>query len=135
MEKIVETPRETIIIDDITDITKIKSINDRTERTTDITDVTDINRIRNTINLQETEENILHEVTKENVVVRNFVFHFIKIYMTQSIYFNYNMYIQSIIVLILLIFESKLTKERDRNSDQMFTNVVQFQLMDSIGIY
>lgn len=70
MEKIVETPRETIIIDDITDITKIKSINDRTERTTDITDITDINRIKNTINLHETEENILREVTKENVVVR-----------------------------------------------------------------
>ncbi|XP_031631777.1 uncharacterized protein LOC116346019 [Contarinia nasturtii] len=68
VEKIVETPRETIIIDDITDITKIKSINDRTERTTDITDITDINRIKNTINLHETEENILREVTKENVV-------------------------------------------------------------------
>lgn len=73
MEKIVETPHETIIIDDITDITKIRSINDRTERTTDITDVTDINRIKNTINLHETEENILREVTKENVVVRNFI--------------------------------------------------------------
>lgn len=69
VEKIVETPRETIIIDDITDITKIKSINDRIERTTDITDVTDINRVKNTINLHETEENILREVTKENVVV------------------------------------------------------------------
>lgn len=73
MEKIVETPRETIIIDDITDITKIKSINDRTERTTDITDITDINRIKNTINLHETEENILREVTKENVLVSELV--------------------------------------------------------------
>lgn len=71
VEKIIETPRETIIIDDITDITKIKSINDRTERTTDITDITDINRVKNTINLHETEENILREVTKENVLVRS----------------------------------------------------------------
>lgn len=75
VEKIVETPRETIIIDDITDITKIKSINDRIERTTDITDVTDINHVKNTINLHETEENILREVTRENVLVS---FHFTK---------------------------------------------------------
>lgn len=80
VEKIVETPRETIIIDDVTDITKIRSINDRTERTTDITDVTDINRVKNTINLHETEENILREVTKNNVVVRNDCINFIEIY-------------------------------------------------------
>lgn len=80
MEKIVETPRETIIIDDITDITKIRSINDRTERTTDITDVTDINSVKNTINLHETEENILREVTKNNVLVRNLFDSFIEIY-------------------------------------------------------
>lgn len=84
MEKIVETPRETIIIDDITDITKIRSINDRTERTTDITDVTDINRIKNTINLHETEENILREVTKNNVLVRH-LFHPLLKFMTKSI--------------------------------------------------
>lgn len=65
VEKIVETPRERIIIDDITDITKIKSINDRTERTTDITDISDINTVKNTYNIHETEETILREVTKE----------------------------------------------------------------------
>lgn len=65
VEKIVETPRERIIIDDITDITKIKSINDHTERTTDITDITDINTVKNTYNIHETEETILREVTKE----------------------------------------------------------------------
>lgn len=69
-----ETPRETIIIDDVTDIMKIKSINDRTERTTDITDITDINSVTNTMNLYETEQNIVREVTKENLV-RFTVFH------------------------------------------------------------
>lgn len=69
VEKIVETPRERIIIDDVTDITKIKSINDRTERRTDITDITDINNVQNTYNLYETEENILREITNENVLV------------------------------------------------------------------
>lgn len=76
VEKIVETPHETIIIDDVTDITKIKSINDRTERTTDITDITDINSVKNTYNLVDTEENILREVTKENVLVSSLLFHF-----------------------------------------------------------
>lgn len=69
VEKIVETPRERIIIDDITDITKIKNINDRTERITDITDITDINTVKNTYNIHETEENILREVTKDQVLV------------------------------------------------------------------
>lgn len=69
VEKIVETPRETIIIDDVTDITKIKNINDRTERTTAITDITDVTNINNTINLHEIEENITKIVTNENNLV------------------------------------------------------------------
>lgn len=69
VEKIVETPHETIIIDDVTDITKIKSINDRTERFTDITDITDVNSVTNTYNLHDTEEKILREVVTENVLV------------------------------------------------------------------
>lgn len=69
MEKIVETPVETIIIDDVTDITKIKNINDRTERTTAITDITDVTNINNTINLHEIEENITKIVTNENNLV------------------------------------------------------------------
>lgn len=50
VEKIVEAPRETVIIDDITDITKIKNINDRTEKTTDIIDITNIS---NKINVED----------------------------------------------------------------------------------
>lgn len=81
VEKIVETPIETIIIDDVTDITKIKNINDRTERTTAITDITDVTNINNTINLHEIEENITKIVTNENNLVsasdRFFSFFFI----------------------------------------------------------
>lgn len=69
VEKIVETPRETIIIDDVTDITKIKNINDRTERTTAITDLTDVTNINNTINLHDIEENITKIVTNEKNLV------------------------------------------------------------------
>lgn len=69
VEKIVETPVERIIIDDVTDITKIKNINDRTERTTAITDITDVTNINNTINLHEIEENITKIVTNENNLV------------------------------------------------------------------
>lgn len=47
---------------------------------TDITDITDINTVKNTYNLVDTEENILREVTKENVLVSGifvlFKFHF-----------------------------------------------------------
>lgn len=91
MEKIVETPHETIIIDDVTDITKIKSINDRTERITDITDITDVNTVKNTYNLHDTEENILREVVKENVLVSD---RSLSIFVRSTCLFHFSRYLK-----------------------------------------
>lgn len=50
VEKIVEHPRETILIDDITDITNIRNERLFDETRTDISNIKDINNVTNVIN-------------------------------------------------------------------------------------
>ncbi len=52
VEKIIEHPRETILIDDITDITNIRNERHFDETRTDISNIKDINNITNITNKQ-----------------------------------------------------------------------------------